>query len=81
MAVGPEAQKTAFAGYCDSKVLTVTENEQFCPPTVIEKEAVPAPDAVPVMVNVKLPLPLASVPAAKVAVRPVTPVELTLCAT
>jgi hypothetical protein len=44
------------------------------------KVAVPLPAGVPVMVYVTLPLPLAKVPALKVAVSPVTPVEETLCA-
>jgi hypothetical protein len=54
---------------------TATVKLQVCPPKVIEKEAVPVDVGVPAMAYVMLPAPLASVPAAKVAVRPVTPVE------
>jgi hypothetical protein len=54
---------------------TVTEKLQVCPPKVIEKAAVPVDVAVPAMAYVRLPAPLANVPAAKVAVSPVTPVE------
>ena len=53
---------------------------QLCPPKVIANVAVPELAGVPVMVYVTLPAPLARVPAAKVAVRPVTPVEATFCA-
>ena len=59
---------------------TFTVKEHDCPPTVIAKLAVPELAGVPVMVYVTLPAPLARVPAAKVAVRPVTPVEDTFCA-
>jgi hypothetical protein len=44
------------------------------------KLAVPALAGVPVIVNVKLPEPFAKVPAAHVAVRPVTPVDVKVCA-
>ena len=44
------------------------------------KLAVPFDAGVPVMVKVKLPEPFANVPAAHVAVRPVTPVEVKVCA-
>lgn len=54
---------------------TVTEKLQLCPPKVIAKEAVPADVGVPAIAYVRLPAPLAKVPAAKVAVNPVTPVE------
>ena len=40
------------------------------------KLAVPLDAGVPVMVKVKLPAPLSKVPAAKVAVKPVTPVDV-----
>ena len=43
------------------------------------KLAVPAALGVPVIVYVKLPAPFANEPATKVAVKPVTPVELTVC--
>ena len=58
---------------------TVLVRVQVCPPRLSAKLAVPAADGVPVMVKLRLPAPLASVPAARVAVRPVTPVEVTLC--
>ncbi len=45
------------------------------------KLAVPAPEGVPVMVKVKLPDTGEKLPEAKVAVKPVTPVELTDCPT
>ena len=44
------------------------------------KLAVPALAGVPDMVKVKLPTPLANVPAAHVAVRPVIPVDVKVCA-
>jgi hypothetical protein len=44
------------------------------------KLAVPLVVGVPVIVYVNEPAPLASVPAASVAVKPTTPVEETLCA-
>ena len=59
---------------------TIIVNVQLCPPTEIAKLAVPLEAGVPVMVYVTLPLPLAKVPALKVAVSPVTPVEEMLCA-
>jgi hypothetical protein len=43
------------------------------------KPAVPLLAGAPLMVYVSEPLPLAKVPAAKVAVKPVTPVEATVC--
>ena len=60
--------------------LTLIVKLQLCPPKVMAKLAVPELAGVPVMVYVTLPLPLAKVPAAKEAVRPVTPVEATFCA-
>ena len=59
---------------------TVLVKVQVCPPTLKAKLAVPELAGVPVMVKVKLPAPVAKVPAAHVAVRPVTPVEVKVCA-
>jgi hypothetical protein len=59
---------------------TVLSKVQVCPPMLIAKLAVPALAGVPVMVKVKLPEPFAKVPAAHVAVRPVTPVDVKVCA-
>jgi len=59
---------------------TVLVNVQLCPPSETAKLAVPAAEGVPVMVYIALPFPLASVPALKLAVNPVTPVEATDCA-
>ena len=59
---------------------TVLVKVQVCPPMFKAKLAVPELAGVPVMVNVKLPEPFAKVPAAHVAVRPVTPVEVKVCA-
>jgi hypothetical protein len=61
-------------------VPTLPVRLQLCPPKVIAKVAVPLLAGVPVIVYVTLLLPLARVPAPKVAVSPVTPVEETLCA-
>ena len=58
--------------------LTVLLNVQLCPPKLIAKLAVPAALGVPVMEYVKLPAPVARVPAVRVAVKPVTPVEVTV---
>jgi hypothetical protein len=54
---------------------TVIEKLHDCPPTVTAKEAEPAAEGVPVMAKVTEPAPEAKVPAAKVAVRAVTPVD------
>lgn len=54
---------------------TVNDRLHDCPPKLMAKSAVPEEAGVPVMVYVRLPAPLASVPACKVAVSPVTPVE------
>jgi hypothetical protein len=43
------------------------------------KLAVPTEVGVPVILYTKLPVPIAKDPAAKVAVNPVTPVEVTDC--
>ena len=55
---------------------TVLVKLQVCPPTLNAKLAVPLDAGVPVIVYVKLPAPLSRVPAAKVAVKPVTPVDV-----
>ena len=57
---------------------TVRVKLQVCPPILNAKLAVPLDAGVPVIVKVKLPAPLANVPAAHVAVRPVTPVDVTV---
>ena len=59
---------------------TVLDKVHVCPPMFRAKLAVPFEAGVPVMVKVKLPAPVAKVPAAHVAVRPVTPVEVKVCA-
>ena len=58
---------------------TVLVKVQVCPPMFRAKLAVPFEAGVPVMVKVKLPAPVAKVPAAHVAVRPVPPFEETAC--
>ena len=58
---------------------TVLFKVQVCPPRFNAKLAVPLDAGVPVMVKVKLPEPFANVPAAHVAVRPVTPVDVKVC--
>ena len=58
---------------------TVLVRVQVFPPMLSAKLAVPLVAGVPVMVYVKLPAPLAKLPAVNVAVRPVTPVEVTVC--
>ncbi len=58
---------------------TVLVNVQVCPPIFNAKLAVPELAGVPVIVKVKLPVPVAKVPAAHVAVRPVTPVDVKVC--
>jgi hypothetical protein len=59
---------------------TVLVKVQVCPPMLKAKLAVPLVAGVPVMVKIKLPAPVAKVPAAHVAVRPITPVDVTFCA-
>ena len=59
---------------------TVLVKVQVCPPILKAKLAVPLVDGVPVILNVNEPAPLAKVPAAKVAVKPVTPVDVKFCA-
>ena len=61
-------------------VKTVLFKVQVCPPMINAKLAVPLAAGVPVIVNVKLPEPFARVPAAHVAVRPVTPVDVKVIA-
>ena len=55
---------------------TILVNVQLCPPRFNAKLAVPLEAGVPVIVYVKLPAPLSKVPAAKLAVKPVTPVDV-----
>jgi hypothetical protein len=45
---------------------------------LMAKLSVPVVEGVPVMLYVTLPVPLTKLPAANVAVRPVTPVEATV---
>jgi hypothetical protein len=59
---------------------TVLVKVQVCPPTFNAKLAVPLVAGVPVIVYVKLPAPLSKEPAASVAVKPVTPVDVMLWA-
>ena len=61
-------------------VRTVLSKVQVCPPIFKAKLAIPELAGVPVKVKVKLPVPVAKVPAAHVAVRPVTPVDVKVCA-
>tara|TARA_B110000037_G_C16829820_1_gene387262 strand:+ start:398 stop:652 length:255 start_codon:yes stop_codon:yes gene_type:complete len=58
---------------------TLTVKEQDCPPTEMAKVAVPIVVGVPVIVYVNEPAPLTSIPAERVAVKPVTPVEVMIC--
>ena len=74
--VGPDAQNTEFTGYCPAKaVCTETVNEHDCPPMVKAKLAVPLVLGVPEITRLNEPDPLAKIPAVKVAVKPVTPVD------
>jgi hypothetical protein len=59
--------------------MTLSETEQFCPAILNVKNAVPEIPGVPVMLQTSEPEPLAKLPALKVAVRPVTPVDATTC--
>ena len=54
-------------------------NMQVFPPMFSAKFAIPTDAGVPVITYVKLPIPLAKVPAVKVAVKPNTPVEVMVC--
>jgi hypothetical protein len=58
---------------------TVRDNTHVFPPILSAKLAVPFPVGVPVIVYIKFPEPKAKVPVAKVAVNPVTPVEVIVC--
>ena len=58
---------------------TGLDSVHVLPPMLKAKLAVPLVAGVPVIVYVKLPLPLAKVPACNVAVKPVIPVEVTTC--
>ena len=58
---------------------TVLVKVQVCPPIFSAKLAVPLEVGVPVMVYAKDPEPMTKEPAARVAVRPVTPVDITVC--
>ena len=59
---------------------TVLDRVHVCPPMLSAKLAVPLVAGVPVILNVNEPVPLAKLPAAKVAVKPVTPVDVMFCA-
>jgi hypothetical protein len=59
--------------------ITVLVNVHICPPIFKAKLAVPLLPGVPVIVYERLPAPEPNDPAAKVAVNPVTPVEVTVC--
>ena len=50
IAVGPLAQNTLLAGYCEVSVVTGNTKLQDCPPKETAKVAFPAPEGVPVMV-------------------------------
>jgi hypothetical protein len=58
---------------------TVLVRVHVCPPMLSAKLAVPLLAGVPVIVYVKLPAPLTKLPDVNVAVRPVTPVDVTVC--
>jgi hypothetical protein len=58
---------------------TLTVRLQLCPPRVIAKVAVPVAEGVPVIVYDTEPLPFNNVPALKVTVNPVTPVDDIAC--
>jgi hypothetical protein len=59
---------------------TVLVKVQVCPPKLKAKLAVPLDVGVPVMLKLRLPAPLAKVPAERLAVSPVTPVEVAVLA-
>jgi hypothetical protein len=59
--------------------VTVLVRVQACPPILIAKLAVPEVAGVPVILYVTKPSPDTKEPAVSVAVRPVTPVEVTIC--
>lgn len=54
---------------------TVADTLHVCPPSDSANVAVPAEAGVPEMLSTRLPAPEATLPAAAVAVRPVTPVD------
>jgi hypothetical protein len=56
--------------------LTDSAKLHDCPPKVSGNVALPVLVGVPLTTKARVPAPLARVPACKVAVRPVTPVEL-----
>ena len=58
---------------------TVLVNVQVCPPMLSAKLAVPLAAGVPVIVYANEPAPFSMFPAAKVAVKPVTPVDVMFC--
>ncbi len=60
-------------------MFTVLVSVQVCPPTLKAKLAVPLLAGVPVIIYVNEPAPIAKLPAAKVAVKPVTPIDVTVC--
>jgi hypothetical protein len=81
IAVGPEAQKTEPVGYWATKLTAMRiVNVPDCPPIVIVKLTVPLAEGVPEMVYNNDPAPFAKTPERSVAVRPLTPVELIVCA-
>ena len=62
-----------------AKDCTFNINEHACPPIFKANVAVPTALGVPEIVNDKVPAPLANRPWGRLAVRPVTPVEVILC--
>ena len=66
------------AGIKAVSMFIVLVKVQVCPPILNAKLAAPLTVGVPVIVYVKLPAPLNKVPAARVAVKPVTPVDVTV---
>jgi hypothetical protein len=76
----PELVEDAqFKAVIDPTGTTVLVRVQVLPPMFKAKLAVPAEEGVPVIEYVTLPEPEAKFPESKVAVNPVTPVELTIC--
>jgi len=78
IAEGVSLQNTLSGGYV-TPLLTVKSKLQVCPPTFKVKLAVPTALGVPVILYVKVPAPLAKVPANKMAIKPVTPVDVMVC--
>jgi hypothetical protein len=58
---------------------TFTEKLQLCPPSEIEKVAVPELSGVPEIAYTKLPEPFAKTPPFKFAVKPLTPEDGRFC--